>query len=261
MEFTFGIITAGGQDTYIQKIVESIRAESIPKYEIIIVGDTVVRGDDITNIPFDESVKAGWITRKKNMITSRAKYENVVLLHDYVALQRGWYEGFLKFGNDYDICVNRITDTFGRRFRDMPFFDSFHNLNLGFGNLLPYTYKLPDRLNKLLYISGSYYVIKKHIAEKYPLDESLCHNMGEDVILCQTLASNNILMKMNPHSTVKLLKDKFSSNVEIDADNLERLLQLDEDEIDLIFQKDCFYQQKFIMATKQPLNYTNADLQ
>ena len=259
MDFTFGIITAGGYDDYIKTCVESIREEKIPHYEIIIVGDTSIKGDDITNIPFDESVKAGWITRKKNIIVSNAKYENIVLLHDYLALQRGWYQGFLTFGNDFDICVNKIMDIFGRRFRDMPFFDSFHTLNLGFGNLVPFNYEPHHKLNKLLYISGTYYVIKKNIALKYPLDESLCHNMGEDVILCQLLASNNVMMKMNPNSTVYLLKDKFSSNVEIEKEELDNLLNMDDEEIEFIFQRNCFLQRKFaedVKATKQPLTGT-----
>lgn len=261
MEFTFGIITAGGQDTYIQKTVESIRAESIPKYEIIIVGDTAVRGDDITNIPFDETVKAGWLNKKKNTILFNAKYENVVLLHDYVALNKGWYEGFLKFGNNFDICVTKIIDISGNRYLDLLLFDTFHTLNLGFGNLLPYNYSLPDRLNKLLYVTGSYFILKKSIGTKYPLDESLCHNMGEDVVMCQTWALNNFKMKMNPYSEVKLLKDKFSLNVEIGAEQLERLLSLDDDEIDFLFERACHLQQKFIISRKQSQYGTNVDSQ
>ena len=47
-----------------------------------------------------------------------AKYENVVLLHDYIALNSDWYTGFLQFGNDFDWCVSRILNFVNERFRD-----------------------------------------------------------------------------------------------------------------------------------------------
>jgi hypothetical protein len=40
MEFTFGIITDGTQDIFLQLILNSIYEENIPHYEVIIVGNT-----------------------------------------------------------------------------------------------------------------------------------------------------------------------------------------------------------------------------
>jgi len=66
MEFTFGIITAGDNDHYIQTIIDSIRENHIPIYEIIIVGNTKIQQDGIIRVfEFDETIRAGWITKKK----------------------------------------------------------------------------------------------------------------------------------------------------------------------------------------------------
>ena len=125
-------------------IVESIRKQNIPEYEIIIIGGPKVttgrhtfslhNRPDIVHIPFDEESgivgkgkqwcdeqmikQGGWITKKKNIITQEAKYDNIVYFHDYHAFMPGWYEGYLKFGDEWDVCMNVIQDIWGNRFRD-----------------------------------------------------------------------------------------------------------------------------------------------
>ena len=69
MNFTFGIITGGGNDGFINDIIDSIEVESIPNYEVIVVGPTLVNRKNTTIIEFDETIKRAWITRKKNIIT------------------------------------------------------------------------------------------------------------------------------------------------------------------------------------------------
>jgi hypothetical protein len=206
MDFTFGIITGGNSD--IQTIVDSIRIQGIPNYEIIIVGKTSVKGDDITTIPFDETIKHIWHTKKKNLVIRFAKYENVVLTYDYMRFEKGWYQGFLRFGNTFKVCVNRMLDIEGRRVRDHVLFNRF--LDARFNNtLIPYGVTLTPAVSKLLYISGGYCVIKKEVGLKYPLREELHWGHGEDVIHSHTLSTAGILLECNPFSTVTLIKEKF----------------------------------------------------
>ena len=106
MNFTFGIITTNTVD---QLVLNSIYNQNIPEFEIVIVGGhPIIDYKHITHIPFDETVKQNWITRKKNIITKNAKYDNIVFMHDYVQLNKNWYTEFLKFGNEWDICMNKI---------------------------------------------------------------------------------------------------------------------------------------------------------
>lgn len=201
MDFTFGIITDGTNDNNIIAIVESIMKQNIPNKEIIIVGNSSIKVDK--NISFDEGIKSKWITRKKNIITEHAKFENIVYLHDYIVFEDNWYEGFLKFGNTFDICMNVILNSNGQRFRDWCIHDPspFGNSCTG---LLPYSIK---NLSKYMYISGSYWVAKKKVMEEFKLDETLCWGQSEDIVWSKQVTSKYDF-SMNDLSTVRLLKYK-----------------------------------------------------
>ena len=206
MKFTFGIVTAG--TTNLPKIIESIRAQQIPDEDIIVVG-----GSDpnmgIRHIPFDETVKKGWISRKKNLITNNARHENIVFMHDYFYLDEDWFRGFQLFGNQWDICMNMIINADGYRYRDWCIYsDPDHcypktgpHKHMAF--VVPYFY---DK-TKYMYISGGYWVAKKSVMEKHLLNETLGWGEGEDVDW-----SNRVLKecsyKANPLSIVKMLKHK-----------------------------------------------------
>ena len=151
-----------------------------------------------------------------------AKYENVVLLHDYIALNSDWYTGFLQFGNDFDWCVSRILNFVNERFRDytlLPTKIPYLNLYYSPGDidpyfydncLLPYDFENNINTNQYMYISGSYFVIKKHVALKYPLDETFCEGRAEDVEFSKRLHANGIIIKCNKYSSVYFLKEKPS---------------------------------------------------
>ena len=233
MDFTFGIITSPNSNTYINTIIESIVKNNIPNYEIIIVGDVKINETDkITVINFDENIKAGWITRKKNIIVEKAIYENIVLLHDYVMLDENWYKGFLNFGNNFEYCITKIINKNGVRFRDytlFPYNVNYLNISYSPGKdidsyfdnncLLPYDFVNNIKTNKYMYISGSYYIIKKNIANKYLLDENLLHRQGEDVEYSKRLHNNGIIIKCNNFSSVHFLKKKYQTPWEKEINN------------------------------------------
>jgi hypothetical protein len=225
MNFTFGIITNGNADIYIQNCIDNIRDENILNYEIIIVGKTSIKGKDILVIDFDETIKQAWITRKKNIICEKANYENVVLMHDYFTIEKGWYDGFLKYGNNFEICVNKIITREGRRYRDFTLKPMSMPVHLRNKVLLPYDYKQTNNVNDLMYISGGYFIIKKEIALKYPLNELLSWGEGEDGDLCTRLNNANILIKVNSYSTTKIQKHVIQAywEYEVEQDVIDYL--------------------------------------
>jgi len=203
MKFTFGIITSPGTDTFIQQIVDAICEENIPEFEILIIGGSTTYEDGALRIiPFDESQKRMWITRKKNLITQNAKYENIVYLHDYVTFVPGWYNGFLKFGNDFEVCMTPILNVDNTRFRDWTLW--FDDPNPDRQRLLPYEV---TELSKYMYISGAYWVAKKRLMEQFPLDESLSWGESEDIKWSKQVREVHDF-KINTNSYVKLLKHK-----------------------------------------------------
>ena len=242
MEFTFGIITDGSVDARLNQIIDSIEANNIPTYEIIIVGNSGVERERTRVIPFDEILQPTyWITRKKNIIVEEAAYENVVLLHDYIALDADWYDGFLQFGDNYDWCVSPIVNQNGTRFRDFTLFGhTYKTSQTTIGNveelgpyfeshcLLPYTFQSTPAVNKYLYVSGSYYIIKRTVARETPLNEALFAFQGEDLDLTARLHEKGFLIKCNPYSGVRFLKQKVPVSWEqpMDEEHAAMLVQL-----------------------------------
>jgi hypothetical protein len=230
MNISFGIITNGKSDDSVNAVIDSIETQQIPCYEIIIVGNSQVCRKNTYIFNFNESyfyawmlkqkrfsrqglrnyfTKSGWITRKKNIITSVAAFENIVFCHDYVSFDQGWYKGFLEFGGDFAVCMSKIVNPDGSRFRDWmlcPWNGNFLDELVGkdLKCLLPYEM---GQLSKYMYISGTYWVAKKSVMSEFPLDESLCWGQGEDVQWSKQVRQK-YNFSMNCNSTVRLLKTK-----------------------------------------------------
>ena len=217
MKFTFGIITSGHPN--VNTIIESIVSQNIPEYEIIVVGGKKIKHPNVRYIPFDNPVKDRWITKMKNIITENAKYDNIVYMHDYISLTEGWYNEFVKFGDDWDICMNRMVNENWGRYRDWTMFpDKVEDIIVNRSHvLLPYDVYW---MQKYMYISGAYWVAKKHVMISEPLDERLVWGEAEDVEW-----SDRVLGKykyvMNEHSIVKLLKHKHPKFRLITDEDLE----------------------------------------
>jgi len=208
MNFTFGIVTHQKNPlNSLNLIINSIKDLNIPNCEIIIIGgDKKYKFENISIYSFEENPNGGWITKKKNLITKYAKYNNIVYLHDYLIFDKDWYTNFLNFGDDFNICMNQILNIDGTRFRDWSLWaESAAEVGIPYPKyLLPYSLKY---LSKLMYISGAYWVAKKQVMEEFPLNENLFWGQGEDVEW-----SKNIITKynfsINPDSIVKLIKHK-----------------------------------------------------
>jgi hypothetical protein len=219
MDFTFGIITNNG--IYIGKIIDSIKSLNIKNYEIIIVGSYI--GEFSGNIRFieykDDSINFN-ISIKKNLISKESKYENIVFLHDYIIMDKNWYDGFLKFGNDFDVCMTKIYNSDGTRYRDWCLWkDDVNNFVKKNNYLIPYNIK---SFTKFMYISGSYWVSKKNFMIENPLNEKLKWGQGEDVEWSIRIREKTEF-KLNTHSSVTLILKKDRIFNEMDAEDIMKL--------------------------------------
>lgn len=232
MKFSFGIITNKGEnlDLILKSIIKQVPDDN---FEIIIVGNCSFNTihKNIKQIDFDESIKPAWITKKKNIITENASFENIVYMHDYITLEENWYSGFIKFGNDWDVCINPIINLDNTRFRDLniyPFYSELsmvtnENLNCfkkddlyiqipgmnKFECLIPYN--LPqeqiNQFKKWQYISGSYWIAKKKVMEEFPLNNNLIWCESEDIEWSERV-KEIYSFSFNINSVVKIQKQK-----------------------------------------------------
>lgn len=166
-KWTFGIITNGDRDDWMELIIQSIKKQKIPHYEIIICGNYKNRPEkNITYIPFNERAGRGWITKKKNLIVEKAKYENLCMIHDRLVLNPDWYRGMKKYGNAFELlgCIQKQKS--GEQAGDW----------LTWGGPLYSFYKIAGMEYKdwdyNTYLSGQLVIIKKSIYQKVLWDET-----------------------------------------------------------------------------------------
>jgi hypothetical protein len=228
MKFTFGIITDGNSEDNLNKVIDSIESQNIKEYQIIIVGNSYISRDNTFIVPFNETIRPSWITRKKNLITVNSRYENIVYTHDYVVFESDWYKGFLQFGEDFNVCMNKFVNPDNSRFRDWVIWP--HNDNFMDGIVLPNRECLIPyditHLSKYMYISGTYWVAKKSTMMEFPLNENLSWGQGEDVFWSKQVRQK-YEFSINQFSTVKSLKFKdpaFNITGQDTADKLREIV-------------------------------------
>lgn len=195
--FTFGIVTHGKKDGDVAKIIESIRRQKIPEYEIIICGRyNGMMGDDVRFIEFTDHDSKGWITRKKNLVFEHARFENVVVVHDRIVFDNSWYEGMVRYGNAFDALSCR--QTFRKIFRvwdwatfSVPFtVRPYRCLGLEYDDWDPY-----------VFMDGGLIIVKRRLWSKTKFDENLFWEQKEDVEFSHRISEAGGVIRFNHYSS------------------------------------------------------------
>ena len=204
-KWTFGIITKGERDDWLEEIIKSIRDQNIPNYEIIICGTYKDRKEkNFKYIPFFERDDRAWITKKKNLISKEAKYENICIIHDRIVFNKNWFKGMKKYGNCFDVLCNQQT---------------LKNKGIRTGDWLTYGYEKlgsPYGISQLKYNDWDYYVymggqlsiLKKSVWEVCPWNETLYWG-EEDVELSFRFRDLGYLIRFNEFSSCTALAWRF----------------------------------------------------
>tara|TARA_Y100001973_G_C5202196_1_gene338719 strand:- start:3306 stop:3980 length:675 start_codon:yes stop_codon:yes gene_type:complete len=217
IDFSFCIITDNSIAACkrISQIIESIRMQNIPNYEIIVIGgeDNKFRGNmhDVKKIHFNESIKPRWLTKKKNDIVKLCKYENVVMMHDYFILHHSWYFHYKEFlsENEYDVCCNPILMINGvREYTDWV---SWDYPGIPKHSSLPYH---DWTKTSGQYISGGYFLVKKKFLMENPFNENLIGGQQEDVEWSKRIR-NKAKIICNPKSYCKHNKTHRNQHVDL----------------------------------------------
>lgn len=182
---SFAIVTDGKNDHHLQNTVNSILDLDLDSFEIIIVGQSEFPNPSVKCVAFDESVRDGWITKKKNLAVSHSQGDIVVILHDYMKLNKDWTRSNVEAlsNSNWDVAMCRITNLDGTRFRDWTLWAAN---SVGISrwfirtsqNLVPYTNK---KLTRFMYVSGSAMIVRRKFMLNNPLEENLTWGQMEDV--------------------------------------------------------------------------------
>ena len=201
-DWSFCITTDYSNLKRLSEIRHSIRELNIPNYEILFIGEKDLsknrfRSPDVRYIYFDESVRPGWITKKKNILANAAQYENLVMMHDYHVFDPDWYRNFLDFTEDWDICSCQQRFITGDRVpMDWSLWDK-----PGCGRAWGLDYDNWGE-TQYMYLAGAFFIVKRDVMLKEPLNEDLLWNQEEDVEWSLRVR-NNYRMVCNGRSIVR----------------------------------------------------------
>jgi hypothetical protein len=202
LEFTFAIITDWEVPGRVKEVIQNIQDQAgLRQYEILVIG-----GDDaqvMNHLQFEQNplVKGipaphEWITTKKNTAAYLARYNNIVLMHDYFLLENYWFDGYEEFGDDWDICSNpQKLITGDRHFTDWVVWDH---------PILPRYQSLDywDKSNTAFqYISGGYFLVKRKVLQDNPFNATMSQGSPEDVEWSLRVR-DKYKIRCNPYSSV-----------------------------------------------------------
>jgi|SRR3989344_1042794 len=222
------VITSGRSEESLRRFVTSVYNElSGTNYEILVVGPPKL---DLSH--FHENIKLrhvqyrelllwtvpGAISKKKNFGVKHAKYDKVVISHDYLYFLPGWKEGYDTFG-DFNVCTNVVLDMYGNRHMDWVTWDY-----PGVGqSLLPYTKECTEYQT----IGGNYFVVKRDFFLENPMNENLRWSEDEDINWSFSIRKK-IKFRVNAKSRVqhsKFKKGVFGNWLE-GTKKIEKILQV-----------------------------------
>jgi len=231
--WSFCIASAPGNSDTLSRCIGSIEREFSGRadYEVILIGASpdikFSSKVPLRLITFDEEVlslswrniriarkskswrrliyRTGAISHKKNLAAREARFDKLCVMHDYVGLTPGWRHGFETFVADWDIAMNIIRNADGSRHRD---WNCWNHPLIASGKgrveacLMPY-----DTYTRHMYISGTYFCVKKDFFLQNPLNEKLFWGEGEDVEWSLRVREKT-RFRMNARSEVQYLKLK-----------------------------------------------------
>ncbi len=242
LRFSFIISACSGNEARIHKIIDSVEAQGIEpeNYEVIVIGgninSTIGERARTRVLNIYENVRQNWITCKKNCGVKIARFDNLVLLHDYIALDPGWYSGFCSWNSidpSWRFAVTPLFTADNQRWGDFtiyPPYLMYRYPSFAQRCLLPYDFVVTPRLSQYMYVSGAYCIVKRDLALIVPLNENLSWGEGEDLEWCARLNEFGIVIRCNPLSSARFIKPLKEPapdwHAEVDSEQLSILKEL-----------------------------------
>jgi hypothetical protein len=196
--WSFCIPTGPGDSTGLNVIVKRILELNIPEKEILLCGrpdQEFLYWDHVRIIGEDIPAPPVWITRKKNQLAKEAKYENLCILHDRVFLPLNFLKAIHRFGDYFpfatfqSIWFDNLLNISPGRYSDLGTFKSARSdISTLFSPLLfteleelgfRYGNALRNDVNNFL--TGSLYIVKRHLWLNTPQNEQLFWAEFEDI--------------------------------------------------------------------------------
>ena len=197
--WSFGIITDGQREDWLENEINSIISLKIPHFEILICGPYNGEKRNVVKIVQFKSDKP-LICAKKNLICKNAKYENICITHNKFIFNKNWYTGMKKYGNYFEILSCKIQDHDRTRAGDWITYGSKWDKisKIGLMNYMDW--------DKYGYLDGGLYILKKSVWKSVPWNSKLLWGEGEDLDISRRFYENGYVSRINIFSICNTLK-------------------------------------------------------
>jgi len=244
-KWTFAVLTIGNKVAEVVKFCKSIRdLDPFNVHEILICGP---KNEEYNKFnvnylknPRQYREEYSEVCAKKNDIIAEAKNQNLMICHDRYYLTDNFFEGFEKYGYDFDfLSVDTIFEDSGERFPHyvkMGYIKhdfKWHKEWFCFKNA---NYYKENALSQV-FVNGGLAIFKRDVVKQIGYNECFFWHQVEDVEISKEFIKHNILPRCNLYS--KLITSKKSSdNIGV---NLELSYEANKGSIRLKSKKLNFY--------------------
>lgn len=173
---SFCVIAGGQRPDKLQRLIDSIHALAIPRYEIIVAGIVNPR-DDVTCLNLGEAALNGRTSVLRNAAAASSRYQHLVFCDDDIVLLPGWYHGIAQALQAADIAVGKLLNSDGTRHWDWACID-------GSAGHVMRAYGTPD---PDLYLTSGLLALRASVWEANPWDIQRGYRQDEDVEFSQRL--------------------------------------------------------------------------
>jgi len=208
--WTFGILTSGAS-AQAAEMASAILALDLPNVEVIFCGPRpagVPNDPRVSAFDLDEPEPRGWITRKKNLIADRARYDNLCLLHDRYVITPDWADALSTYGPCYSfltfpqVYYAGIDKQFPQRYPDYQLLAQDRGIE---GALATGVYDADrvfhpdyDDFSETAFCCGGLYLARRSLWNLVRQDEALFHCEWEDISFGLECQRRGLPHRVNP---------------------------------------------------------------
>lgn len=194
--WTVAVVTQGTRIDNVVRCCQSVRDQDPDRrHEILIHGSSHPSYDQFGVHYVDPQAEdPGSVTlgRKKNTIARAALHPNLIIAHDRYVLDAGFFDGFSRFGYDFDLCAVHQTYEDGE---DYPAYCALNGPLLAWSP--PVHCENYNVLHQNQYVNGGLMVFKTHTLRDLPFNDLLYWNQAEDVEVSHVFMESGIPPRMN----------------------------------------------------------------
>jgi hypothetical protein len=194
--WTLAVVTQGTRIENVARFCKSVRAQDPEGQHELLVHGPSHPSYEAFGVRYIDTIAddPGAVTLglKKNTIAREASHANLLIAHDRYVLDEGFFDGFERFGYDFDLCAVRQT------YEDGESYPAYCALNAT-GLLWAPTVHCENYnvLHATQYVNGGLMVFKTHALRELKFNDLLYWNQAEDVELSRVFTDAGMPPRMN----------------------------------------------------------------